>query len=128
MPCEKNHAIWLAKNGKTFFSKLKSGKFFSWHEASRQVSKCISLLIQILFILLDSYFSNVCCTFYLGQMFIRRAIPLDLAMHSLHSMHGYYSFVRGQYLMYTIYGIHQVLPSDKTIIAMHTMQTVHSQI
>ena len=30
--------------------------------------------------------------------------------------------------MYTIYGIHQVLPSDKTIIAMHTMQTVHSQI
>ena len=35
------------------------GKFLSWHEVSRQL------------FLLGSYFSDVCCTFHLGKMFIR---------------------------------------------------------
>ena len=53
------------------FSVNSRGKFLSWHEARRHASKWISLLREILFILLVSCFSNVCCTFHLGKMFIR---------------------------------------------------------
>ena len=53
------------------FSVNSHRKFLSWHEVSWQAGKWISPLRQILFILLGSYFSDVCCTFHLGQMFIR---------------------------------------------------------
>ena len=53
------------------FSVNSRGKFLSWHEARRRASKWISPLRQILFILLVSYFNNVCCNFHLGKMFIR---------------------------------------------------------
>ena len=74
IPCEINHAPWLVKNGKTLFSKLTQK--ISWltqgkEARSRWASKWISPLRQILFILLGSYFNDVCCTFHLGQMLIR---------------------------------------------------------
>ena len=53
------------------FSVNSGGKFLSWHEANRRASKWISPLRQILFILLGSYFDDRCCTFHLGQIFIR---------------------------------------------------------
>ena len=53
------------------FSVNTCRKFLSWHEARRQPSNWISPHIQILFILLVSYFNDVCCTFHLGKMFIR---------------------------------------------------------
>ena len=64
--------VWLdwSKTAK-HFSVNSHRKFLSWHEVSRQAGKWISPLRQILFILLGSYFSDVCCTFHLGQMFIR---------------------------------------------------------
>ena len=64
--------MWLdwSKTGK-HFSVNSSGKFLSWHEASRWASKWISPLRQILFIHMGSYFKDVCCTFHLGQIFIR---------------------------------------------------------
>ena len=48
------------------FSVNSRRKFLSWREASRQASKWVSLLRQILFILLGSYFNGLCCTFHLG--------------------------------------------------------------
>ena len=53
------------------FSVNTRRKFLSWHEARRRPNNWISSHIQILFILLVSYFNNVCCTFHLGKMFIR---------------------------------------------------------
>ena len=53
------------------FSVNSGGKFLSWHEVNRRASKWISPLRQILFILLGSYFDDRCCTFHLGQIFIR---------------------------------------------------------
>ena len=74
IPHEINHAAWLVKNGKTLFSKLTQK--ISWltqgkEARSRWASKWISPLRQILFILLGSYFNDVCCTFHLGEMLIR---------------------------------------------------------
>ena len=62
IPREINHAAWLVKNGKTFFSKLmqKISQLTRGEELRRQASKWISPLRQILFILLDNYFSDVC--------------------------------------------------------------------
>ena len=73
IPGEINYATCLVKNRKTVFSKL-TRKISQWtrgKQASRQASKWISALRQILFILQGSYFNDVCCTFHLGQMFIR---------------------------------------------------------
>ena len=53
------------------FSVNSCRKFLSWSEARRQSSKWISPLKQILFILMVSYFNDVCCTFHLGKMFVR---------------------------------------------------------
>ena len=63
----------MVKNDKTLFSKLtqKISQLTRGKEARRQASKWISPLRQILFILLVSYFNDVCCTFHLGKMFIR---------------------------------------------------------
>ena len=63
----------MVKNDKTLFSKLtqKISQLTQGKEARRQASKWISPLRQILFILLVSYFNDVCCTFHLGKMFIR---------------------------------------------------------
>ena len=63
----------MVKNDKTLFSKLtqKISQLTRGKQARRQASKWISPLRQILFILLVSYFNDVCCTFHLGKMFIR---------------------------------------------------------
>ena len=63
---------WL-KTAKQFSANSR-GKFLSWREAIRQVNKWILVffsLRQLLFSLLSSYFNDICCTFHLGQMFIR---------------------------------------------------------
>ena len=72
IPREINRAAWLVIGQKRQNTSVNSrGKFLSWHEERRRASNWISPHIQILFILLVSYFNDVCCTFHLGKMFIR---------------------------------------------------------
>ena len=74
----KNRTRWLVKNEK-HFSVNSQGKFLSWHKETRRAGKqarstwllASSLRVNIVFFPQGSYFSDMCYTFHLGQMFIR---------------------------------------------------------
>ena len=74
------HVRWNAQlewSKRARHCSLKSRrKFLSWHEANRRAGEQASKfsfysLRQIRFSFLSSYFSNICCTFHLEQMFVR---------------------------------------------------------
>ena len=68
---KSNSKLFRPDQENEHFSVNSHRKFLSWQKARRQVSKWISPLIQIPFILLISYFNDICCTFHLGKMFVR---------------------------------------------------------